>query len=193
MLIRNAFRCSCRAPLTAELRERRRAVPPSRNRRRSRPGWTCCCVRRRRGDVAGHRDPVQLAGLAVVVVRGVVLGDAVVEEHQLVRLPVDADHVLGAGDVGLEQPQDVLGFGVGQSHDPQPLGEAADEEAALPGQRVDPDHGVGSLELDPGEFLPPLTRRWRARGFSARSSRNHWCGWPTGCRRSSAAPPAGPA
>ena len=57
----------------------------------------------------------ELPGLAVIVVRCVVLGDAVVEQHELVRLPVDADHVLGAGDVGLEQPQDVLGFGVGQS------------------------------------------------------------------------------
>ena len=108
------------------------------------------------GNVAGDGDAVQLAGLAVVVVRCVVLGDAVVEEHQLVRLPVHADHVLRAGDVGLQQAQDVLGFGVGQPHDPQPLREAADEQAPLPGQRVDPDHGVGGFEVDPGEFLPPL-------------------------------------
>src|SRR5215218_4564210 len=65
-------------------------------------------------------------------------------------------HVFGAGDVGLQDAEDVLGLGVGDPYDPQPLGEAANEEPTLPRQRVYADHGVGGFEVDPGELLAPL-------------------------------------
>lgn len=54
-------------------------------------------------DVTGDGHPVQAARQAVVVVDGVVLGDAVVEEDELVRGPAVAQDVLRPDDVRLEQ------------------------------------------------------------------------------------------
>src|SRR4051812_35266509 len=89
------------------------------------------------GHVAGDGHAVQAAGEAVVVVDGVVLGDAVVEEDELVRRPAVAQDVLRAGDVRLEQVQDLAGLGDRQADDP--LREPADEQTAFTGQRVDTD------------------------------------------------------
>ena len=105
-------------------------------------------------DVAGHGDAVQPPGRVVVVVHRVVLGDPVVEQHQLARLPGDPQDVLRAGDVLLQDLEDLVRLALGQAHDA--LGEPADEQAALPGQRVHPDHGVGGLVLGGEEDLAAL-------------------------------------
>jgi uncharacterized protein YcaQ len=82
-------------------------------------------------DVAGHGDAVQPPGLVVVVADRVVLGDPVVEQHQLTGLPDDPQDVLRPGHVLLEQAQDVPGLGLGQAHDA--LREPADEQTPLTG------------------------------------------------------------
>jgi hypothetical protein len=82
-------------------------------------------------DVAGHGDAVQPPGLVVVVPDRVVLGDPVIEQDQLIRLPDDPQDVLRAGHVLLEQAQDVPGLGLGQAHDA--LHEPADEQTPLTG------------------------------------------------------------
>jgi len=86
-----------------------------------------------------------------------VLGDPVVEQDQLARLPGDPQDVLRPGHVSLQQPQDVLGLPRGQPDDA--LREPADEQVALPGQRMHPDHRVGGLVLgreEDGAALPFL-------------------------------------
>src|SRR6266705_2049365 len=57
--------------------------------------------------VAGHGHPGEPARQVAVVVRGVVLGDPVVEHDHVARRPLPAQDVLRPGHVRLQQPQDV--------------------------------------------------------------------------------------
>src|SRR5882757_8264328 len=94
-------------------------------------------------QVAGDSHPIEPARMVVVIRDTVMLGDAVVEEHQLTRLPTPAKDVLRTGHVGLQKPQDVARL-AGREAD-NALREPADEEVALTGKRVHPHHGMGRL------------------------------------------------
>jgi hypothetical protein len=86
---RSNGRCVMSAESRARLITRRPGC--SGRRRPARNSWDCLDADR---DVAGHGDPVQPPRRVVVVVDRVVLGDPVVEQHELAWLPGDPRDVL---------------------------------------------------------------------------------------------------
>jgi len=97
-----------------------------------------------------------------IVVGRVVPGDAVVEEDEVSRLPLDPEDVLRPGHVVLERVEDRPRLAVGQAQDgPR---ETSDEQAALARLRVNPDDRVRTKVTSVCQWLertPSSPFTWR--------------------------------